>query len=157
MRWWQISRPPPYQQPWTQPQWSATRLRLDRETKHNKKRSRGQEAGYRLPDPRLFACHLLDMIITTERGCRGLSRPHLYQQAGIKLSNYPPRPLARLGPWPGPQTLLAEPLPFASLACSQTLQAGMWNHMLMTALFQSQTCVIALDGLHTLSGSGPAQ
>lgn len=50
---------------------------------------------------------------------RGLRWPHLYQQAGIKLSNYPPRPSA----WP--PTLLTEPATFASLACSQALQAGM--------------------------------
>lgn len=60
---------------------------------------------------------------------RGLSRPHLYQQAGIKLSNYPPRPLT----WPW--TLV----PFARLACSQMQQAGMWKHILMTVLFQSQS------------------
>lgn len=101
--------------------------------------------------PRLFACHLLDMIITTEQGRRGLSRPHLYQQAGIKLSNYPPRPLA----WP--LTLLTELVPFASLACSQTLQAGMWKHILMTALFQSQVFVIALGSLCTLCGTSPTQ
>lgn len=56
--------------------------------------------------PCLFAYHLLDMIITTEQGRRGLSWPHLYQQAGIKLSNYPPRPLA----WPPDSPCRARPI-----------------------------------------------
>lgn len=101
--------------------------------------------------PTLFPCHLLDMIITTKQGRRGLSRPHLYQQAGIKLSNYPQRPSA----WP--PTLLPEPVPFASLASGQTLPAGMWKHILMTALFQSQVFGIALSSSYTLDGTGPTK
>lgn len=152
MRWWQISNPPPYQQPRMQTTMGErTQLRLDWKTKQNKKKETRPGSGVSISCPRLFPCHLLDMIITTEQGCRGLSRPHLYQQAGIKLSNYPPRPLA----WP--PTLLAEPVPFASLARSQSLQAGMWKHILMTALFQSQVFVIALGSLYTLHGNSPAQ
>lgn len=78
---------------------------------------------------------------------RGLSWPHLYQQAGIKLSNYPPRPLT----WPWTR------VPFARLACSQMQRAGMWKHILMTVLFQSQVFVIAPRSLYTLGGSSQTQ
>lgn len=146
MRWWQISNTPPHQQSWTQPQWRERGSDWTGKKNKTKKETRpGSKVS--ISCPRLFACHLLDMIITTEQGRRGLSRPHLYQQAGIKLSNYPPRP----------PTLLAEPVPFASLAYSQTLQAGMWKHILMTALFQSQVFVIALGSLCTLCGTSPTQ
>lgn len=133
-----------------QPRWKREQLRLDRKTKQNKKEAQpGNKVSISHTPP--FACHLLDMIITTERGRRRLSRPHLYQQAGIKLSNYPPRP-----PGLAPDSL-AEPVPFASLACCQTLQAGMCKHILMTALFQFLLFVITLDSLCTLCGSSPAQ
>lgn len=150
MRWWQISNTPLHQQSWTQPQWkeSAAPIGLGNKTKQKKETRPGSEVS--ISCPRLFACHLLDMIITTEQGCRGLSRPHLHQQAGIKLSNYPPRPPA----W-APSSPSLELVPFASLACSQTLQAGMWTHILMTALFQSQVFVIALGSLYTLCGTSP--
>lgn len=81
----------------------------ENKTKQEKETRPGSEVS--ISYPRLFACHLLDMIITAKQGIGGLSRPHLYQQAGIKLSNYPPRPSTQV--------------PFASLACSQSLQAGM--------------------------------
>lgn len=152
MGWWQISNTPLYQQSQTKPQWRRVQLRLGRKTKQNKKKKEtwpGSEVS--ISCPCLFACHLLDMIITTKQGRRGLSWPHLYQQAGIKLSNYPPRSPAR------PPTLLAELVPFASLARSQTLQAGMWKHILMTALFQSQVFVIALSSLYTLCGTSPTK
>lgn len=135
MRWWQISNTPLYQQPWMQPRRRGAQLWLDQETKQNKKRDAARKRGIHF----VFACHLLDMIITAKQGRRGLSQPHLYQQAGIKLSNYPPRPLAR------PPTLLPKLVPFASSASSQTLSAGMWKHILMTALFQS-----VLIGIYTL-------
>lgn len=146
MRWWQISNTPPHQQSRTQPQWRRTQLRLERKTKQNKKGDAARKRGIHFMPP--SAC--LPPVRHDhyhEAKHRGLSRPHLYQQAGIKLSNYPPRPLA----WP--PTLV----PFASLACSQTLQAGMWKHILMTALFQSQVFVIALGSLYTLCGSNPTQ
>lgn len=65
-----------------------------KQNKTKQKNLRQEAAGYPF---RLFARHLLHMIIITEWSTGGLSWPHLYQQAGIKLSNYPPRPLA---PWP---------------------------------------------------------
>lgn len=116
------------------------------ENKTKQKRRHSQEARYPFHAPSVCLPPVRHDHYHEARH-RGLSRPHLYQQAGIKLSNYPPRPLAR--PW----TLI----PFASLACSQILQAGMWKHILMTALFQSQVFVIVLSSLYTLCGTSPTQ
>lgn len=92
MRWWQISNSPPHRRSRTQPQRrrSGPPIGPENKTKQKKETQSGSEVS--VSCPRLFACHLLDMIITTEQGRRRLSWAHLYQQAGIKLSNYPPRP-----------------------------------------------------------------
>lgn len=65
-----------------------------------KQKSRlGQEAGYPFQAP-LVCLPPVGHDHYHKDGAWGLSRPHLYQQAGIKLSNYPPRPHA------GPNSLL---------------------------------------------------
>lgn len=147
--WWDGDKYPTLSRinkPKTQPQWRRTRLRLDRKTKQNKKGDAARKRDIHFMPPSVC---LPPVTHDHYHGGRhwGLSRPHLYQQAGIKLSNYPPRPLA----WPW------TPIPFASLACSQTLQAGMWKHILMTALFQSRVFVIVLVSLDTRCSTGPAQ
>lgn len=71
MRWWQISNTLPHQQAQNATTVEEDAAPIGPENKTKQKRRRSQEAGYPFHAPRLFACHLLHMIITTERGIGG--------------------------------------------------------------------------------------
>lgn len=71
MRWWQISNTLPHQQPQNATTVEEDAAPIGPENKTKQKRRRSQEAGYPFHAPRLFACHLLHMIITTQRGIGG--------------------------------------------------------------------------------------